>query len=101
MNNAKFVESPKVGDTVFVTAFAFDGGQIINNYSGFGVISEKSTNGIYLVDFQMKNELPECYDSAGTNENAPESVFFDESNIIYCKNGSVAVHLPNINQYQP
>jgi hypothetical protein len=84
--------SVNVGDTVFAIGFAFDGEELINNYSGYGKVSKILAPGMYCVSFGEDDTL-ECYDSTGTNENAPEIIIFRDKDIVYCKDGVIGVYL--------
>ncbi len=81
-----------VGDTVFAVGFAFDGEELINNYSGYGKVWKILAPGMYCVSFGEDDKL-ECYDSTGTNENAPEIITFRDKDIVYCKDGVIGVYL--------
>jgi hypothetical protein len=86
-----FGTRPKVGDTVFAVGFAFDGRELMNNYAGYGTVTKANSNR-YSAEFG-RGRMPECYDSSGTNENAPEIIFFTEEDIVHYENGVVGVYL--------
>jgi hypothetical protein len=91
-----FASRPKVGDTVFAIGFSFDGGELINNYAGYGTVDKADYDtSRYSASFGRGN-MPECYDSSGTNENAPESIFFTDKDIVYYQNGVVGVYLKDM-----